>query len=674
MKKVISVIVILLIGILIGFGGGVMVGMYVAQQDAGKVLPETGMTSPTVTSKPSSTITSMPSSTATSTPVSEGVGMLEPTVTNMPAPTATSIPKLPATSTPKPTAMSTPKPTATSTPQPTATSTPQPTVTSTPQPTATSTPQLTVTSTPQPIVTSTPFPTATSTPQPTATSTPQPSATSTPLPTPTTVPTDNLENLSTVFPGALHVEGTHLATADGTLVQLRGISTHGLGWFPDYVNEGMITQAGQEWGCNVFRLAMYTAEYNGYCTSGSSQKNNLKNIIDIGVKAAVEQNMYIIIDWHILSDSNPNIYKEEAKKFFAEMAKKYADVPNVIYEICNEPNGGTSWSTIKQYALEIIPVIREYAPEAVIIVGTPTWSQDVDIAAQDPITEYDNIMYALHFYAATHKEGLREKCKTAVAKGLPLFVTEYGICDASGSGGIDEGQADQWIALLDSYGISHVMWNLSNKAETSAIIKSSCNKKNNLDATDLSPAGTWFVAMMKEAGLGSEDWVMPEEGNLEDSGQNLGENPGGSSGENTGNGAATENGDNETPSGKENQDVSQTTGQTTVVSVPKVEDIFEVPDNVEISISGSWPSGAGYGIQFNVVVKNTGAVEETDWMRELAIKDGVEISLSQCWCAKVSLKDNVLVLKPEDYNKTVPAGGEVSGIGMILEVHSFGME
>ena len=663
MKKVISAMVILLIGILIGFGGGVLAGMHFAQQQgqevADEVLPTSGPA-------------------ATGTPVPEGASMLEPTVTSMPAPTVTDAPPPTVTGAPSPTATSTPVPMATSTPSSTVTSTPSPTATSTPTPTATSTPASTATSTPAPTATSTPLPTATlaqlptatSTPLPTATLTPLPTATSTPLPTPTTVPTDNKEDFSTDFPGPLHVEGTHLATADGTLIQLRGISTHGLGWFPEYVNEGMIAQARQGWGCNVFRLAMYTAEYNGYCTSGSSQKNNLKNIIDIGVKAAVEQNMYIIIDWHILSDSNPNIYKEEAKKFFAEMAKKYADVPNVIYEICNEPNGGTSWSTIKQYALEIIPVIREYAPEAVVIVGTPTWSQDVDIAVRDPITEYDNIMYALHFYAATHKDSLREKCKTAVAKGLPLFVSEYGICDASGSGGIDETQADKWIALLDSYGISHVMWNLSNKAETSAIIKNSCNKKNNLEEEDLSAAGTWFVAMMKEAGLGSEDWIMPEELKANNSESDSGDN----FSENSENGAAAENRNSGTTSGKENQEVSQTMGQTTVAPVPKVDDIFEVPDNVEISISGSWPSGAGYGMQFNVVVNNTGVVEETDWMRELSIKDGVEVSLSQCWCAKASLKDEVLVLKPEDYNKTVPAGGEVGGIGMILEVCSFGME
>lgn len=427
-------------------------------------------------------------------------------------------------------------------------------------------------------------------------------------------------------------------------MQLRGISTHGLSWFPGYVNKTMIAQARQEWGCNVFRLAMYTADYNGYCTGDAKQKKTLKNLIDTGVKAAVEQDMYVIIDWHILNDNNPNTYKEEAKKFFEEMAKKYKDVPNVIYEICNEPNGGTSWADIKKYALEVIPVIRKHAPDAVIIVGTPTWSQDVDVAAQDPITEYDNIMYALHFYAATHTDSLRNKCKTAVAKGLPVFVSEYGICDASGSGAIDENQANIWIDMLDRYGISHVMWNLSNKSETSAMIKSSCSKTDNLTASDLSPAGTWFVNMMKNAGLGSENWEAPED---------------------TG---STETGNNNTGGNTETDPVAPGGNTDQTAEVPTAEELFDKTAKMEITISNSWATEKGFGIQLNVVIKNTDEKDETDWSRKLKIKPGKKVTVVQSWCAQVSLDKKDILIKPEEYNKTVPAGGEVSGIGIIIEV------
>lgn len=297
-------------------------------------------------------------------------------------------------------------------------------------------------------------------------------------------------------PDALHVDGSRLTDSSGNPVQLRGISTHGLAWFPDYINEDCFRQLKNEWHINVIRLAMYTAEYGGYCTGGDQAR--LKELVKNGVEYATSSGMYVIIDWHILSDGNPNTYKEEAKSFFAEMAELYAGYDNVLYEICNEPNCGTSWIDIKSYAEEIIPVIRSYDREGIIIVGTPNWSQYVDQAAADPVTGYDNIMYSLHFYAATHTDSLRNTMISAIEAGLPVFVSEYGICDASGNGAIDEYQADQWISLMDEYNISYVAWNLSNKEETSAILSSKCSKTCGFTEDDLSPSGKWLYRMFSD--------------------------------------------------------------------------------------------------------------------------------------------------------------------------------
>lgn len=295
----------------------------------------------------------------------------------------------------------------------------------------------------------------------------------------------------------LHVDGSQLKDSAGNPIQLRGISTHGLAWFPAYINEDCFRQLKEEWGINVIRLAMYTAEYNGYCTGGD--QSYLKELVKNGVEYATAADMYVIIDWHILSDGNPNIYKEEAKAFFAEMAELYAGYDNVLYEICNEPNGNTDWNDIKAYAQEIIPVIRSYDKEGIIIVGTPNWSQYVNQAAADPITGYDNIMYALHFYAATHTDSLRSSMVSAIEAGLPVFVSEYGICDASGNGSIDEYQAARWINTMDEYGVSYVAWNLSNKEETSAILSSKCGKTSGFTEDDLSPSGKWLYQMMLTA-------------------------------------------------------------------------------------------------------------------------------------------------------------------------------
>ncbi len=290
--------------------------------------------------------------------------------------------------------------------------------------------------------------------------------------------------------GALQVIGTQLSDENGNAVLLNGISTLGLCWYPEYINKDCFAQFKKEWNLNLIRLAMYTAEPGGYCTDGDPDA--LKTLIRNGVSYATELDMYVIIDWHILSDSNPNTHIEEAKAFFEEMSSEFADRNNILYEICNEPNGNTTWVDIKEYAVEIIPIIRGNDPDAVILIGTPSWSQCVDQAAADPITGYDNLMYTLHFYAATHKEALRQTLLSAVEAGLPVFVSEYGICDASGNGALDYDQANKWMDLLGRRQISRAMWNLSNRDESSAILKSSCTKISNFTEDDLNDSGKWL--------------------------------------------------------------------------------------------------------------------------------------------------------------------------------------
>ncbi|MCR5215524.1 MAG: cellulase family glycosylhydrolase [Lachnospiraceae bacterium] len=289
--------------------------------------------------------------------------------------------------------------------------------------------------------------------------------------------------------GALQVDGRNLVNSKGETVQLKGVSTHSLTWYPQYVNQESF-QSLKELGANTIRLAMYTGE-GGYCT-GANQ-SELKKLVDDGVKYTKNLNMYCIIDWHILSDNDPNTYKEEAKAFFKEVSAKYKDEEHVIYEICNEPNGGTSWASVKSYAEEIIPVIRANDKDAVILVGTPTWSQDVDQAAKDPITVDDNVMYVLHFYAATHKDDLRNKMVKALESGLPIFISEFSTCDASGNGTVDTASGDAWLEVINQYHISYVGWNLSNKNESSAILKSSVTKTSGYTQSDLTQTGLWLI-------------------------------------------------------------------------------------------------------------------------------------------------------------------------------------
>ena len=291
--------------------------------------------------------------------------------------------------------------------------------------------------------------------------------------------------------GNLSVQGTNIVDRNEKNFQLRGVSTHGIAWFPQYVNQEAFNYMRDNWKINCVRLAMYSNPNDGY-------NANSKELVKQGVNYAKNAGLYVIIDWHILNDNNPNQYKSEAISFFKEMANLYKNDPNVLYEICNEPNGDVQWSRdIKPYAEEVISEIRAIDNDAIIIVGTPTWSQDVDIAAQDPIQGQKNIVYTLHFYAATHKDWIRQKMFTALNAGLPIFVSEFGICDASGNGGVDINEANTWISALDQYNISYICWNLSNKNESSALISSSCNKTSGWSDNELSDEGKWLVQKLR---------------------------------------------------------------------------------------------------------------------------------------------------------------------------------
>lgn len=294
--------------------------------------------------------------------------------------------------------------------------------------------------------------------------------------------------VTTVPTGRLQVSGTKLTDESGNIIQLRGVSTHGISWFPDYVNYDAFATLRDGWGANVVRIAMYPEEYNGYLSGGD--KAALKQIIDNGVNYATELGMYVIIDWHVLNYA-PSRHTQEACDFFAEMASKYSGHDNVIYEICNEPVGADWNSDIKPYAETVIGTIRQFDDHALILVGTNTWSQDVDSVVGNTLDD-GNVMYVAHFYAGTHKENIRNKISTALNAGVPVFISECSICDASGNGGIDYASAKEWLDFMNSNQLSFIAWSLSNKAETSALISSGCSAKSGWSDGDLSETGRWF--------------------------------------------------------------------------------------------------------------------------------------------------------------------------------------
>ena len=281
----------------------------------------------------------------------------------------------------------------------------------------------------------------------------------------------------------------------GKPFQMRGASTHGVQWFPEYINKGAMQTLRDEWGVNLLRMACYVTQYNGYTQGGQSLIDS--KIVE-GVQAAKELGMYVIVDWHI-HEENPHTTKTVAEQFFKKYATLYKDYDNVIFEICNEPTG-VQWYTggndLYSYCKDIAGIIRDCGSKALIVCGTNNWSQDVEDVAKKPLKDdgFEDIMYTFHFYSGTHYEDKRQKVRTAAAAGTPIFVTEFGICDASGNGGYDTANADEWIEFLDSMNISYACWSFCNKGESASYLKTSCNKTTGgFEESDLTTTGIWLV-------------------------------------------------------------------------------------------------------------------------------------------------------------------------------------
>lgn len=288
--------------------------------------------------------------------------------------------------------------------------------------------------------------------------------------------------------GWLQVKGTQLCSESGSQVMLRGMSSHGIQWYPQYASAQSIANTAS-YGANVFRVAMYTAE-NGYISNTSKVKNAAFSAVD----AAISNDMYAILDWHILSDGNPMTYKKQAEQFFAEASARYKDKPGVIYEICNEPNGNVSWSKdIKPYAQDIVNIIRKNSPKSIILIGSGTWSQDILDPAKDPV-KGSNIMYTCHFYAGTHGEWLRQRITQARKLGAPIFISEWGTSAADGSGGVYLKQSAEWLDFLEKNGISWVNWSLCDKSESSAALRSGASASGKWTQNDLSESGKFVFA------------------------------------------------------------------------------------------------------------------------------------------------------------------------------------
>ena len=282
--------------------------------------------------------------------------------------------------------------------------------------------------------------------------------------------------------GQLSIKGNKILDEEGNPIQLRGMSLFWSQWMGQYYTKEVVQWLKRDWQCTVVRASMGVDEDGGYLVNKEVEKAKIFTVID----AAIAEGIYVIVDWH---SHHAEDFTEEAKTFFSEVAQKYGDKPNLIYEIYNEPLENVSWNEVlKPYHEQVIGAIREHDADNIVICGTPSWSQRVDAVIGNAV-EDKNVAYALHYYAASHKEELRNLAQQALDANLALFVTEFGVTEYTGDGYVDVAETNSWWDFLDDHQISWCNWSIADKEENSAALLPRASAMGGWKASEITPAG-----------------------------------------------------------------------------------------------------------------------------------------------------------------------------------------
>jgi endoglucanase len=286
--------------------------------------------------------------------------------------------------------------------------------------------------------------------------------------------------------GRLRFTEGRLRRADGEAVTLRGMSLFWSQWMGQFFNADLVRWLVRDWQIDVIRIPV-AAVSPGYLSDPAGETAKARAVID----AAIEQGIYAILDWH---GHDPET--GHAVRLFAEIAAAYGDCANLFYEPWNEPASEYRADAIQRHHAAVLEAVRAHAPNAPAILGSPDYCQRLDLAAQWPAA-HDNIAYALHFYAGTHREGLRRRADDALAAGACLFASEWGLGDATGDGILDLAEGKRWLDFLNARQIGHLSWSLCDKAETCAALKPGASPQGGWRQGQLSPSGRFLRAYLR---------------------------------------------------------------------------------------------------------------------------------------------------------------------------------
>lgn len=315
--------------------------------------------------------------------------------------------------------------------------------------------------------------------------------------------------------GQLYINNGSITTKNKTPVVLRGMSSDVLSECAGFFGAETVKTIAEDWGADVLRIAVPADKVDeSYIKNAEKYFKQTCEIIDL----CVSQGIYVIVDWHINNNGDPNANTKKAVEFFTRIAGVYADCPNLIYEICNEPNGtrtvnkkkvAVDWDkAVKPYAETVIKAIRAIDKDNIIIVGTPDWCRDIEKAADNPI-KGSNICYSVHFNAASDGEALQTSIFNAKTRGICVIATEWKSTDSSGVSAPNAENTAKWLDFLDENKISWCNASIggNNSASSNALIFSS--EKYSIE--DLF-AGHWPDGLISESGILVRDRLLAAKG------------------------------------------------------------------------------------------------------------------------------------------------------------------
>ena len=306
------------------------------------------------------------------------------------------------------------------------------------------------------------------------------------------------------YNGQLHVDGKKLMNEHNEEIRLIGMHGHGTGYWKYYDYESF-KSLKEKWNNNCFRIIV---NYTEYLENKELYLQKLYNLIDI----TIDLDMYFIICW---GGSSSDAYIEDAKEFFTEIATKYNNIPNIIYEIWNEP--GVTWDNICEYSNVIIPIIRNINKNSLILVGTPTSAAGVSFGitcVYKNELNYTNIMYTDHFYnyGESTNKAFAQAISTASLRGVPIFISEWGITNASGQGEVNIEEANKWLSLMNQYNLSWVNHVFANSSIEGCSIFLPKKWSSQLEENTLSESGKYisniFTQNYKQNEYSTDDYTM----------------------------------------------------------------------------------------------------------------------------------------------------------------------